>query len=240
MSESFPRQEARTRRFTLGLPRAFRISPDGARVVFLRSQGGADPVTCLWMLDVGTGKERLLADPRALGADEENLPAAERARRERVREQAGGIVAYATDSAVTVAAFALSGRVYAVGLTGDDARPYEVTTRTPALDPRPDPAGGRLAYVSDGALHVTGLDGRAWDRTLADPQGVPDLSYGLPEFIAGEEMYRDRGYWWAPDGSALLVARVDDSPVSRWYISDPANPGNAPAQVGYPAAGTPN
>ncbi len=208
--------------------------------MFLRSQGGADPVTCLWTLDVGTGKERLVADPRALGADEENLPAEERIRRERVREQAGGIVAYATDSAVTVAAFALSGRVYAVGLTGDDAQPYQVTTRTPALDPRPDPAGDRLAYVCEGALHVTGLDGNAWDRTLADPQGVPDLSYGLPEFIAAEEMYRNRGYWWAPDGSALLVARVDDSPVRRWYISDPANPASAPAQVGYPAAGTPN
>jgi dipeptidyl-peptidase-4 len=241
MSESFPRQEARTRRFTLGVPRAFRISSDGTRVVFLRSKGGADPVTCLWTLDVGTGNERLVADPRDLGADEENLPPEERARRERVREQAGGIVAFATDAAVTVAVFALSGRVYAAGLTDPEAKPpYPVTTHTPALDPRPDRAGRRLAYVCDGALRVTGLDDTAWDRALADPQGQAGVTYGLPEFIAGEEMDRHRGYWWAPDGNALLVARVDESPVNRWYIADPANPANPPAEIGYPAAGTPN
>ena len=45
MTESFPRQEARTRRFTLGVPRSFRISPDGARVAYLRTKGGNDPVT---------------------------------------------------------------------------------------------------------------------------------------------------------------------------------------------------
>ena len=143
MTESFPRQQARTRRFSLGVPRAFRISPGGDRVVFLRSQGGTDPVTCLWTLDVSTGKERLIADPSTLGADLENLPPEERDRRERVRERAGGIVAYATDANLTVAAFALSGRVYAVSLTSDAAAPFPVTTHTPALDPRPDPRGSR-------------------------------------------------------------------------------------------------
>jgi len=247
MTESFPRQEARTRRFTLGVPRAFRVSPDGARVAYLRTKGGADPATCLWVLDVDTGQERLVADPRALGpsregAGEEDLPPQERARRERVREQAGGIVAYATDQAVTVAAFALSGHVYSVPLTGGALAggPREVATRTPALDPRPDPAGRWLAYVCDGALRVTGLAPGAEDRALADPRGAPGVTFGLPEFIAAEEMDRQRGYWWAPDGSALLVARVDETPVTRWHIADPAHPERPPAEVAYPAAGTPN
>ena len=74
MTESFPRQEARTRRFTLGVPRAFRVSPDGTRVVFLRTESGADPATCLWALDVERGQERLVADPRTLGTDEDDLP----------------------------------------------------------------------------------------------------------------------------------------------------------------------
>ncbi len=244
MTESFPRQEARTRRFTLGVPRAFRVSPDGTRVVFLRTESGADPVTCLWTLDVERGQERLVADPRALGADEDDLPPQERARRERVREQAGGIVAYATDHAVTVAVFALSGHVYAVPLTRDSAGQqgpaYQVTTRTPALDPRPDQTGRRLAYVCDGALRVTGLAGDVPDQAVADPRGAPGVTFGLPEFIAAEEMDRHRGYWWAPDGSALLVARVDESPVDRWHIADPAHPERVPAEVAYPAAGTPN
>ena len=243
MTESFPRQDARTRHFTLGVPRAFRVSPDGKTVVYLRTKSGADPVTCLWALDVGSGQERLVADPGALGASEEDLPPEERARRERVREQAGGIVAYATDEAVTVAAFALSGRVYAVPLTAGGGPPGEVATHTPALDPRPDPTGRRLAYVCGGALRVTGLAAdaaAAADQVIADPAGQAGVTFGLPEFIASEEMGRYRGYWWAPDGSALLVARVDETPVNRWHIADPAHPDRVPAEVAYPAAGTPN
>jgi len=148
MTESFPRQEARTRRFTLGVARAFRISPDGARVAFLRTRGGGDPVTCLWVLDVGSGTERLVADPRTLGGEEQDLPPEERARRERVREQAGGIVAYATDADLTMAVFPWSGRVWAVDLNRQDAVPNEVEVPGPALDPRPDPAGQRLATRS--------------------------------------------------------------------------------------------
>jgi dipeptidyl-peptidase-4 len=251
MSESFPRQEARTRRFTLGVPRGFRISPDGARVAFLRTRDGADPVTCLWQLEVGHGPERLVADPRTLGGDEQDLPPQERARRERVREQAGGIVAYATDRDLTVAVFSWSGRVYAVDLTRADAVPYEVAVPAPALDPRPDPAGKRLAYVCAGALRVASLvgpasgdgaagDGAAGDQVLAGPGGVKGVTFGLAEFIAAEEMGRQRGYWWSPDGSALLVARVDETQVGRWHIADPANPERPPAEVAYPAAGTPN
>jgi len=249
MSESFPRQEARTRRFTLGVPRAFRVSPDGARVAYLRTQGGGDPVTCLWVLDVGQGPERLVIDPRTLGGDEEDLPPQERARRERVREQAGGIVAYATDTDLEVAVFSWSGRVWAMDLTRADATPYEVAVPGPALDPRPDPAGKRLAYVCAGALRVASLgpaagdgdgDGTAEDQVLADPQGAAHVTFGLAEFIAAEEMDRHRGYWWSPDGSALLLARVDEAPVARWHIADPANPERPPAEVAYPAAGTPN
>ena len=236
MTETFPRQEARTRRFTLGVPRAFRISPDGARVAYLRTKGGGDPVTCLWVLDAGPGAERLVADPRTLGGGEQDLPPEERARRERVREQAGGIVAYATDADLTVAVFSWSGRVYAADMAAD-AEPREVAVPGPVLDPRPDPAGKRLAYVRAGALRVASLADPADDQVLAE---AADVTFGLAEFIAAEEMGRYRGYWWSPDGSALLVARVDETPVNRWYIADPANPDRPPAEVAYPAAGTPN
>src|SRR3546814_7684957 len=53
-------------------------------------------------------------------------------------------------------------------------------------------------------------------------------------------MDRDRGYWWSPDGDALLVARVDEAPVPRWWIADPAQPSTPPSEVAYPAAGTAN
>ena len=98
---SYPRESARTQRYTLGEPRDVVVSPDGRRIVFLRSRDGTDTVNCLWVVDAATGEERLVGDPAALlgGRDDEDLPPEERARRERAREQAGGITAFATDAA---------------------------------------------------------------------------------------------------------------------------------------------
>jgi dipeptidyl-peptidase-4 len=60
----------------------------------------------------------------------------------------------------------------------------------------------------------------------------------VAEFVAAEEMGRHRGYWWSPSGDAVLAARVDESPVQRWYIADPANPSTPATEVRYPVAGS--
>jgi dipeptidyl-peptidase-4 len=200
-------------------------------------------MTCLWVLDVAAGREHLVANPARLGDASADIPAQEKARRERSREQAGGIVAYATDNALDTAAFALVGEVWVVGLTvsarAPAHQPRRIPARAPAYDPRPDPTGQRVAYVFDGALRVTDL-ASGQDRELIGPAGAAGLTFGLAEFLAAEEMGRLQGYWWAPDGKALLVARVDTTPVTRWHIADPANPGRPPTEVAYPAAGTAN
>src|SRR4051794_26804586 len=94
---SFPKAAARTRRFTLGEPRSVSICADGSRVLFLRAMAGDDPRTGLWCLDLPDGDERLVVDP-TVEADAE-LPPEERARRERARETASGVVAYSVDEA---------------------------------------------------------------------------------------------------------------------------------------------
>lgn len=239
---SFPRQHARTQRFSLGAPRAFTAAPDGSRVVFVRSASGTDRTGMLWVLDLadGGGTERVAADPRALlDGSAEHLSAAERARRERSREGGAGIVGYATDAAVELAAFALSGRLFVAELRAGTAR--ELPAPAPVIDPRPAPDGRHIAYVSGGALRVTGADGEG-DRALAAPDAVEadTVTYGLAEFIAAEEMDRFRGFWWSPESDRLLVARVDEAPVQRWWIADPAHPDREPTSVAYPAAGTDN
>ncbi|MBT2365165.1 S9 family peptidase [Streptomyces sp. ISL-10] len=236
---SFPRQSARTQRFTLGAPRSFTVSPDGSRVVFLRSASGTDRTGLLWVLDLDDAgpRERPAADPRELlGGSAEHLPAEERARRERSREGSAGIVGYAVDQAVELAAFSLSGRLFAAELRAGTAR--ELTTAGPVIDPRPSPDGRHIAYVARGALRVTGAEGDE-DRALAE-RGDGNASWGLAEFIAAEEMGRSRGFWWSPESDRLLVARVDDREVRRWWIADPAHPDREPTEVAYPAAGTPN
>ncbi|NUQ99189.1 MAG: S9 family peptidase [Streptomyces sp.] len=236
-SDSFPRRHARTQRFTLGAPRAFTVAPDGTRVVFLRSTSGTDRASSLWVLDVRDGGERVAADPRALlGGASEELPPEERARRERSREGGAGIVGYATDAAVELASFALSGRLFTAELRAGTAR--ELPAPGPVIDPRPSPDGRHVAYVAQGALRVVGAEGKD-ERALAEPESA-NVTYGLAEFIAAEEMGRSRGFWWSPDSDRLLVARVDDTPVRRWWISDPAQPEREPQHVAYPAAGTDN
>ncbi|OSP41006.1 MULTISPECIES: S9 family peptidase [unclassified Streptomyces] len=236
-TDSFPRRHARTLRFTLGAPRSFSVAPDGSRVVFLRSGSGTDRANSLWVLDTEGGGERVAADPRALlGGASENLSPEERARRERSREGGAGIVGYATDAAVELASFALSGRLFTAELRAGTAR--ELRVPGPVIDPRPSPDGRYLAYASRGALRVVGAEG-ADERALAAPESE-GVTYGLAEFVAAEEMGRSRGFWWAPESDRLLVARVDDTPVRRWWISDPAHPEREPQRVAYPAAGTPN
>jgi dipeptidyl-peptidase 4 len=234
---SFPRQYARTQRFTLGVPHDFSIAPDGSRVAFLRSRSGTDGNTCLWVRDVASDDEHVVADPELiLAGTREELPPEERARRERARQPGSGIVGYATDEETRIAAFALSGRLFVADLTGGDVR--ELPAAGPVIDPRPDPAGSAVGYVSGGALRVIAADGSG-DHALAEPDG-PDVTYGLAEFVAAEEMDRTRGFWWSPDGRSLLVARVDNSPVTRWYLSDPAHPDRPATEIRYPVAGTAN
>ena len=234
---SFPRQHARTRRFTLGVPRAFAPAPDGRRVLYLRTPSGDDPVTSLWSLDTADGTERLLVDARRFG-DEGDLPDAERARRERARETAGGITAYATDREVQLAAFALAGRLHTVRV--DSARVVEHPVAGAVFDPRPDPTGRRVAVVVGDGLHLVELDAGDAPGSVR-PLAVEDgAAWGRAEFIAAEEMGRGRGYWWSPDGDRLAVTRVVEDEVPEWYIADPANPGAPPVPHRYPAAGTVN
>ena len=236
MADSFPRQYARTQRLTLGEPRNITVSPDGERIVFLRSSGGSDPVHRLWVSNRSTGSETLVADPLALlAAQESDLPPEERRRRERLREGAAGITSYATDSQVTVAAFTLSGRLFICGLISGVSR--ELAVEGPVYDPRPDPSARRLAYISQGALRVANLDGTSWE-VAGDPD--PDVTWGLAEFIAAEEMGRGRGYWWSPDGTRLIVARVDNRAVATWWLSNPTDPAEGPTALRYPHAGSNN
>ncbi len=226
---SFPRQQARTRRFTLGAPRSFSVSPDGKHVLFLRSGGPENAVTGLWAYDVAAGSERQLAG----GRDSDELTPEERVRRERVREIAGGIVAYATDRAHKQAVHVLGGDLWHVDVPSGEAR--LLPARSPVYDPRLDPTGQHVAYCCEGALRVLDLSGD--DRELVAPDGE-HVTWGMAEFVAAEEMGRSRGFWWAPDGAGLLVARVDESPVGTWWIADPAHPETPARAHRYPAAGT--
>jgi dipeptidyl-peptidase 4 len=241
VTTSFPRQHARTRRFTLGVPRSVTLAPDGRRLLFLRSAAGDDPVTSLWELDLGVDRpsERCVVDVHQLGEeDPSSLPPEERARRERAREMAGGITSYATDRDLRMAAFTLGGQLHTVELASGTLVEHPAT---PAFDPRPSPDGTRVVYVSGDELHLLDLVGGPTQPGVTRPLVIENgASWGRAEFVAAEEMGRSRGVWWSPDGTRVAATRVDESAVPTWHIADPANPSRTPQVVGYPAAGAAN
>jgi dipeptidyl-peptidase-4 len=216
---ALPEQIARTRRFTSGAASGFTIGADGT-VLFVRSRSGDDPVGCLWALDPGAAEPRLIADPAALLAPD-----------------APGAGIDASALAAGLAVFALAGGVWTAEVASGRVRRLPVPG--PVRDPRPDPYGRWIAYARGGGLWVVGADGTG-DRAIAEPEG-PDVAYGTaPHTGLTDPGGADRGHWWAPDGTRLLVARTDVSGVGRWHIADPTDPARPPRAIRYAAAGTAN
>jgi len=239
MTDTFPRQYARTQRLTLGEPRNIVVSPDGKRVLFLRSAAGNDTVNSLWLCHTERNTETCIADIRALlsGTNAVNESAQERARRERAREGAAGIVSFSCDSEVKRVAFAVSGRLF----VSDMHSAHEIAVNNPApgtmYDARISPDGKHIAYVRGSALFVCDMQG---NEECLTSETATDVTWGVAEFVAAEEMNRQRGYWWSPNSDALAVERVDNSPIELITIADPSQPTDEPQTRRYPFAGTNN
>jgi len=236
VTESFPRQSAATRNFQLGAPRSFQVCESGEQVLFLRSDSGRDAVNSLWIYDVANRIETKFADPRALLADDAEVPAAERARRERMRETTSGITSYSTDNAGTKVAFALSGQLFVGQTTG--LKITKLNVAGPVIDPRLSPDGNFIAWSNGTDLLIADFAGSEV-RNLTNEK-TEHVTWGLADFIASEEFGRMHGFWWSPNSESLIVESVNDSEVQTWWISDPATPAKTPQEIRYPAAGTKN
>ena len=183
----YPELAERTGRFRHGAPYAVAVGDDGARVAFLRSPGRFDPAAALWVLNVATGTE--------------------------VQVSPAGVGAFAVDQPARTAAFVLDGRLHRADLVAGTSTP--VVTAEDVLDPRPDPTGRYIGYVTPrDCLRIVGPDGH--DELLAgepggstwrDPGGV---KWGVAD-PAAVEFGRTRGWWWAPNGGQVLAARTAGS-----------------------------
>lgn len=269
--KQFPRLRARTLRFGCGAPRSAQTVGDGSRALFLRSDGPQDLVTALWLSwfdESGEHHETKLADPRELlgaTADSEDVPAEEKARRERAREGGTGIIGYSSDDDGNRIVFTINGRLFLTDIDwNDETGAPEPHTRelagewldedpamyTPVLNPRIAPDGEHVLYTTGSYLMLVDIGGELGDRITAvygvsveDEDGNPaenTWKIGLAEFVAGEEMDRYDGFWWAPDSQHVLFESFDTADEPTWYISDPADPENPAAGRRYPRALTRN
>ncbi|WP_457390907.1 alpha/beta fold hydrolase [Roseateles sp. P5_E1] len=226
------------------LPRQAEISPAGQWVSFLRPSAADSEVLELWAQPAAGGEPRkLVAAADLLGGATQQLSEAEKMALERQRISQRGITGYqwcgSDDSALL---FPLSGDLYLVKLSagGPEAQRLTNTPDAPKQDPRCAPDGKTLAYVQGGELMVLPLQAGAQPRPLFGARMNPRVTWGLAEFIAGEELGRHRGFWWSPDGRQLLALRVDEQRVGLKTRAQIFADRTEMTEQRYPAAGEAN
>ncbi len=219
------------------------LSPDGAWVSYLRpSQSDSDQLE-LWAQPAAGGAARkLVSAGEVLGGRSQQLTEAERMALERKRISQGGITGYqwCGPSGKTLL-FPLSGDLYLVRLTDQGPKAQRLTNdeQVPEQDPSCSPDGSRVAYVKGGELWVQPVDGAGAARALT--QGATETRFwGLAEFIAAEELSRQRGYWWSPDGRQLLALNVDEGDVPVKTRAQIFADRTTMTQQRYPGAGENN
>ena len=222
---------AQTRNFTLGQPRHVVPLRDGTHVLYLRS-GPRDTRLRLFEFDAGTRSERELAAP---SAEPEHLSAEERARRERARMTLSGIVDFAASDSGSEVMITQADTLTMVALPSASVSPVPGRGW---IAPRLSPDGRAVAAVRDHDLHVVELDSGQDVRLTQD--GAENLTRGVAEFAAAEELDRADGAWWSPDSQRLLYEEADSSAVEQHFIADPSQPQTAPTAFRYPRAGTAN
>jgi dipeptidyl-peptidase-4 len=223
---------AATYNFRLGQPAALAVTADG-NVLFRRTPPRAFAAD-LYELDTKTGAVKtLLSVADALGTGDEQLSDAEKARRERTRTATRGVVDIDVSDDGRIVFVPLGGVFYLV-----DRQTGARTTIDPkgeAYDPHLSPDGTRIAFVRDGDLWVASAAGVK--QLTHHPEG---FEYGVADFAAQEELDRQRGFWWSPDGKELLFQRSDLRPMDTIYVADARHPEKVPVPFRYPRAGRPN
>jgi dipeptidyl-peptidase-4 len=216
--------------------RALKVSPDGARVTFLRGREDNQYQLDLWEYNMKDKTTRRLVDSKVL-VPEENLSDAEKARRERARTAAlKGIISYSWSPDGKQLLVPLAGNLYLVDLAKPDQARMVATGNV--IDPKISPKGKYVSFVRDQNLYVIDLKTGKERQLTTDGKGT--LHNGEAEFVAQEEMHQFTGYYWAPDDSAIAFRWYDEAqvPVARRFeiYADRTDV----VEQRYPAAGDPN
>ncbi|MCU1278218.1 MAG: family peptidase [bacterium] len=235
--DQFLRDLAVTRNYNLGRPSHTEPTPDGATVLFLRSEARA-PINSLYAFDVASGQARVLLTPDQIlkGADEK-LSAAERAQRERQRISTRGFSGYQLSDDGKLILVTLSGKLYLVRRADSDVTELK-TGALPALNPTLSRDATKIAYVHERDLYV--YDVKSKRETRLTKSNNAAISNGLAEFVAQEEMGRVAGFWWSPDGKQLAYEEADNRGVEQLAVPDVAHPENLPEPTYYPRPGKAN
>ena len=188
------------------------ISPDGARVTFLKGKANDYERLDLWEYHIKSGETRLLFDSDELQSGREELSDEEKGRRERMRLTDSGIVSYQWSEDGTALLFPLGGDIYYYKVGNNKA--YKIVN-TPEFetDVRFSPKGNFISFIRE--QNIFALQIVTGEEIQLTEDGAGLIKNGMAEFVAQEEMGRMTGYWWSDDESKIAFTRVDESPVEE-------------------------
>ncbi|MHA4870200.1 S9 family peptidase [Duganella sp. PWIR1] len=216
--------------------RSLKVSPDGARVTFLRGREDNQFQLDLWEFNLKDKTTHRLVDSKIL-VPEENLSDAEKARRERERTASlKGILSYSWSPDGKRLLVPIAGNLYLI----DAAKPDEarMVASGNVLDPKISPQGRYVSFVRDQNLFVIELATGKEKQLTTDGKGT--IHNAEAEFVAQEEMSQTTGYYWAPDDSAIAYKRYDEAPVPVVRRFEIFADRTEVVEQRYPAAGDPN
>lgn len=213
------------------------LSPDGELVAFLRSREDDVDVQDLWAAPTGEGEPFKLIDARALVPDAGELSEAEKARRERMRISARGVVEYSWDEQGRYILAPLEGDIF-LATRADGSVRRLTETEADEIDAKVSPRGNFVSWVRDQDLVVYDLSTNTETAITSDGDGLK--TWATAEFIAQEELDRDTGYWWSPTERYIALQHTDESTVDIIPRLDITGTGATTVEQRYPRAGRPN
>jgi len=90
---------------------------------------------------------------------------------------------------------------------------------TGAIDPQLSPDGSMVAFVAAAEIYV--VDAGALHAPVRVTYGARarNVTHGLADFVAQEEMDRYRGFWWNPTSTGICLTEVDESHIPLYRIN---------------------
>jgi len=108
-----------------------------------------------------------------------------------------------------------------------------------AIDAQFSPNGNVVSFIVHGDIFL--LSTRVVEKPVQITFGGDEnITHGLADFLAQEEMDRYRGYWWNPSSNGICFAKVDTNNVPNYRITHQGREINSFEDHRYPFAGEAN